>query len=500
MERGHQTLFTVLREHSRLNGASPALITVDRTVTYAELFEDARGIAAGLGRKGIGKGDRVCVLAQNSVEYFELLGACAGLGAIVFPLNWRLSPTEIAFAVRLAEPKALVVGPGQIGQLSEVDNGALEVRAVIGQSGAGDFTPLSEMLEAAAAPEFEVGGNEPSMILSTAAVAGVPRGALLSHANLLTAAEQLRTALGLTASDRHLAALPLFHVTGLGLSLATLLAGGANVVTEGFDPPQAARLIDEHRVTLLASFPPVLSLLLDARKAAGAEWNSLRYVLGLDAPEVIRRLLSETQADFWTGYGQSETSGVVTLGSVKERPGSAGRPLPVARLRCVDEADVEVPTGEPGEIVVQGPLVFLGYWRDADATDYAARHGWHHTGDLGKLDEDGYLFYLGRKPEKELIKSGGENVYPAEVERVLMELPEVAAVCVIGVADATWGEAVKAVIELAPGARLTSEQIQEAVARRIAAFKKPRAVEFVERLPRLPDGKVDRAAVKAAHA
>ena len=152
MERGHQTLFTVLREHSRLNGASPALITVDRTVTYAELFEDARGIAAGLGRKGIGKGDRVCVLAQNSVEYFELLGACAGLGAIVFPLNWRLSPTEIAFAVRLAEPKALVVGPGQIGQLSEVDLGAFVVRAVTGSSGVGDFAPLSEMLEAAAAP------------------------------------------------------------------------------------------------------------------------------------------------------------------------------------------------------------------------------------------------------------------------------------------------------------------------------------------------------------
>jgi long-chain acyl-CoA synthetase len=158
-----------------------------------------------------------------------------------------------------------------------------------------------------------------------------------------------------------------------------------------------------------------------------------------------------------------------------------------------------VPVGEPGEIAVQGPLVFSGYWRDPDATDYAFRDGWHHTGDIGKFDGDGYLYYVGRKPEKDLIKSGGENVYPEEVERIIRELPKVAAVSVIGVPDPKWGEAVKAVVELEPGGSLTADEVIEAVANRIASFKKPRQVDFVDELPRGPGGEIDREAVKAAH-
>ncbi|UCF61820.1 MAG: AMP-binding protein, partial [Anaerolineaceae bacterium] len=295
------------------------------------------------------------------------------------------------------------------------------------------------------------------------------------------------------------AALPLFHITGRGLSLAMIQVGGANVILEAFDPAMGSNLIDKHDVTLMADFPPVLTMLLDAREETGAQWKSLRLVLGLDAPDVIQRLYAETDARFWTGFGQSETSGVVTLMPVDERPGAAGRPLPGARVRCVDETGEELPVGEPGEIAVQGPLVFSGYWRDSDATDYAFRDGWHHTGDIGKFDGDGYLHYVGRKPEKDLIKSGGENVYPEEVERIIRELPQVAAVSVIGVPDEKWGEAVKAVVELKPGESLTADEIIEAVANRIASYKKPRHVDFVEELPKGPDGGIDREAVKAAH-
>ena len=330
-------------------------------------------------------------------------------------------------------------------------------------------------------------------------MAGTPRGATLTHANFIAAGQLLIDALGFGPEDRHLAALPLFHITGLGLSLAMLQAGGSNVIVEAFDPAQASLAIDEHQVTVMADFPPVLDMMLGAKSASEATWNSLRYVVGLDAPDTIQRLHQETSAKFWTGFGQSETTGVVTLGSVEERPGSAGRPLPGLQVRCFDEDDQEVPVGQPGEIAVQGPVVFAGYWRDPDATDYAGRGGWHHTGDLGKFDDEGNLYYVGRKPEKELIKSGGENVYPEEVERVIRELPEVAAVCVIGVPDETWGEAVKAVIELAPETQLTDEAVQAAVAARIASFKKPRLVEFVESLPRTEEGAIDREAVKAAH-
>jgi long-chain acyl-CoA synthetase len=203
------------------------------------------------------------------------------------------------------------------------------------------------------------------------------------------------------------------------------------------------------------------------------------------------------RARFWTGFGQSETSGAITMGPADERPGSAGKSLPQATIRMVDDSDEQVPIGQPGEIVLQGPLVFAGYWRDPDATAFASRNGWHHTGDMGRFDEDGYLYYVGRKPEKELIKSGGENVYPAEVERVILDLPEVVAVCVFGVPDKKYGETVKAVIELNPGDELSADSVQQAVADRIASFKKPRLIEWVETLPRTDSGEVDREQVKA---
>jgi long-chain acyl-CoA synthetase len=275
--------------------------------------------------------------------------------------------------------------------------------------------------------------------------------------------------------------------------------GGANVVLEAFDPAKAVQMMDEHDVSLMAVFPPILSTLLDARQAANARWETLKHVFGLEAPETIQRMYTETKAKFWTGFGQAETSGLVTLVRVDTKPGATGKSLPMVHLRCVDESGDDVPVGQVGEIAVQSPVVFAGYWNDPDATNYTFRNGWHHTGDLGKLDEEGYLYYAGRKPEKDLIKSGGENIYPAEVEYVLQNQPQVAAVCVIGVADAQWGEAVKAVVELVPGATMTDDQISSAVAEQIASYKKPRYVDFVETLPRTPDGDIDRTAVKAAH-
>jgi long-chain acyl-CoA synthetase len=391
-----------------------------------------------------------------------------------------------------------VVGADLEGLISHLDRQAVSLWASLSGNGHGSFEPLEAYYAEAGELVAEGGGDDPCLILPTAAVEGVPRGALLSHHNLLTACQQMWTALGLGPWDRHLAALPLFHITGLGLSLAVMYAGGVNVLLERFDPQAGDQLMDAQGITLMATFPPILASLLDARAASGAQWKSLRYVLGLDSPEAIQRLMKETRAQFWTGYGQSETSGVVTLGAVTERPGSAGRPLPAAWVRCVDKADQPVGVDQAGEIVVRGPLVFQGYWGDPSATEYAFRGGWHHTGDLGKFDQQGYLYYLGRKPEKDLIKSGGENIYPAEVERVLRSLPGVREACVIGVPDERWGEAVKAVVELEEGVQMTPDALIAAVAERIASYKKPRHVVFVERLPQA-EGEVDREAVKAEY-
>ncbi len=502
--RGY-TLYDFLCRNALAAGDAPAAIGAGGALSHRQALERVDRLAAGLSARGIAKGDRVGILAPNSFAYLDLYGACAKTGAIACPINWRLAAAEVQAVVRLVDPQMLAASPQHLPQLAGVDLAGLRVRALVdaGDPGAAPagWAPLAELYQAAAGTPAGAGPgpDDPFVILPTAAVAGVPRGAVLTHANLILAGYQLITALGLSADDRHLAALPLFHITGLGLALGMLQVGGANVVLEAFDPARAAQWIDDHAVTLMAVFPPVLAMLLEARAQAGARWSTLRHVLGLDAPDAIRRLLAETGARFWTGFGQSETAGVATLTRFDLKPGSAGKPLPLARVRLVNEAGDDVPVGEPGEILVQGPAVFAGYWRDPDATAYAVRGGWHHTGDVGRFDADHDLYYVGRKPEKDLIKSGGENVYPAEVEHVIQALPEVAGVCVIGVPHPKWGEAVTAVVELKPGQALSAEQVSAAVASRIAAYKKPQRVDFVERLPRQPGGEIDRAAVKAAH-
>ncbi len=491
------TTYEILIKNAHQHGDELAAVSPDRSLMHNEFLERVDRLAAGLSETGLERGDRICVLAQNSIEYLELYGACAKTGMIAYPINWRLSAEEVGSVLGLAEPSCLIVGAEHVAQLEGLDLGSIDSMIVIGDAPVEGFRPFSELYADTSQPPAEVSANDPFVIISTAAVAGVPRGAVLTHGNMFHANNQIIDAIGLSPTDRHLAALPLFHITGLGLSLATTAAGGANVVTPAFDPALSAQMMDEHGVTLMADFPPVLQMLMEAR--GEARWEKLRMVFGLDSPDTIQKLQAETNARFWTGFGQSETSGAVTMGPADERPGSSGKPLPLATLRLVDDSDQEVPVDQPGEIVVQGPLVFAGYWRDPDATDFAGRNGWHHTGDLGRFDEDGYLYFVGRKPEKELIKSGGENVYPAEVERVILDLPEVTAVCVIGVPDEKYGETVKAVIELNPGDELSDDSVRQAVADRIASFKKPRQVEFVEALPRLDTGEVDREQVKASY-
>ena len=490
------TLYHLLQHNARVYASQPALLTGEVEVTHSEFLERVNRLAAGMINHGIEKGDRVCILAQNSMEYLELYGACSKTGAIAYPINWRLTPKEVSQVFNLAAPAMLVVGIEHVPQTVDLDISGVKVRATLGEGAENGYLRFSELYDDSLEMVTVVQSDDPFVIISTAAVDGVPKGAVLTHRNLIMSGYATIAKLGLGAMDRHLAALPFFHITGLGLSLAVNQAGGANVVMESFDAAVASTLIDRLQVTVMADFPPILSLLLDAREDSSGGWSSLRMVLGLDAPDVIQRLHADTDAKFWTGFGQSETSGVATLAAVEEKPGSAGQPLSIAQIRTVDHMDKDVPLGEPGEIVARGPMVFTGYWQDPDATAYALRNDWHHTGDIGSLDSDGYLYYVGRMPEKELVKSGGENIYPAEVEHVLQSLTAVEAVCVIGVPDSEWGESIKAVVVFAPGESLTEEEIRTSVADRIASFKKPRFIEIVEDLPRQENGEIDRVAAK----
>jgi acyl-CoA synthetase (AMP-forming)/AMP-acid ligase II len=494
------TVYDMIARGASAYGEAPAIIQGERPLSFREFKHRVDGLGAGLAALGIGKGERICVLAQNDVAYLELYGACARQGIIAYPINWRLAAEEVERVVERAAPRMLVVDastlPGVAGWPK--NKTTLSHWYQLGGSAGSGFEPFDSLYGATGGPPIaDVSPADPFAVISTAAVDVIPRGAVLTHANVLAANLTAMACFGLTPTDHYLLALPLFHITALGMALAHMHAGGASVLVPRFDAEEAVRLIDRHRLTHVSDFPPVLSNLLDAADTLGSRLPSLKHVSGLDSPQTIQRLHAETRAQFWTGFGQSETSGFVSLQRVAERPGAAGKPAPLCRIKLVDEYDREVPVGTPGEIVVRGPLVFQGYFAQPDVTAYTFRNGWHHTGDVGRFDANGYLYYVKRKPEKELIKPGGENVYPAEVETVIMQMDGVTGACVYGIPDARWGEAIKAVVEVTTPDRYTAQQVSDFVASKIARFKRPHVVVFADALARTADGGVDRDAVKA---
>jgi len=494
------TVYDIVARGAAVYGAAPAVIQGERTVTFGELRRRVDALAGGLAALGLGKGDRICVLAQNDLAYLDLYGACARQGIIAYPINWRLTGEEVERVLERAAPKLMVVDASTLSVVGTWPGTKpnLPHWYQLGETATAGFKAFASLYREGPAPEpAAVGDDDVFAVISTAAVDVIPRGAALTHANIIAANLTIMSATGLGPSDRYLVALPLFHITALGWSLAVLHAGGASVVVPRFDGEEAVRLIDRHQVTHLSDFPPVLATVLDAAEKQGSGLASLKHVSGLDAPPTIQRLHEKTGARFWTGFGQSETTGFVSIVRVLDKPGSAGRPVPAAQVRLVDDYDREVPAGTPGEITVRGPLVFQGYYAQPDVTAYTLRNGWHHTGDVGRFDADGYLYYVKRKPEKELIKPGGENVYPAEVETVIMQMAGVRGVCVYGIPDVRWGEAIKAVVEVqAPGAH-TAQAVTDFVGSKIARFKRPHVVAFTDALPRTAEGAVDRDAVKA---
>jgi acyl-CoA synthetase (AMP-forming)/AMP-acid ligase II len=430
-----------------------------------------------------------------------LYGAAAALGAIVVPINWRLSVEEALFNLNDCAPKILFVDSDfqEISQGRKQKLPSVEHFFNLKPSG-GDFAEFSTLLDNSGTfGSADVSTDDGLVIIHTAAVAGRPRGALLTHGNVISANITLNLLFNLSVEDVHLNLLPLFHVAGLFMATGCFHAGVLNVNMSKFDAAQAVDLIAEKKVTVLYDFSPILSSILDAHEKTGKNIKSLKTVKGIENPETIERYQKLTGGTFFCVYGQTETSAMATLGRYNDRPGSAGKPLELADVRLVDENDNLVSTGKIGEIVVKGPMVFKGYWNLQEDTAYTFRGGWHHTGDLGHFDEDGFLWYEGRKAEKELIKPGGENVYPAEVERAILEHPAIEKTVVFGVPDPIWKEGIKAVCILKPRQKLDARGLIAFVSQHIASYKKPRYVEFVSDFPLLKNGSPDRAQIKALY-
>jgi long-chain acyl-CoA synthetase len=494
------TFYDLISRNAVCFNRKPAWFEADdgRSVTFAEYKEKVDRLAAGLQKAGIQKGDRLGVFGRNSLEYFLLYGAAAAVGAIVLAINWRLSADETVFNLNDCEPEFLFVDPEYQQMIENSKERLPSVKKYFNlKPPGGNFGDFSTLLDNDGSFEpVEVSNDDGLVIIHTAAVAGKPRGALLSHRNLVSANTHIGLQLNLSADDVHLNILPLFHVGGLFMATGNFHAGVLNINMSKFDAAHAVDLIAEKKVSVMFDFSPILSSVLEEHQKSGKDIGTLQHVPGLEAPAAIEKYQEITGGTFYCMYGQTETSAIATMSPYSDRPGSAGRMIQLADVRLVDENDKPVAIGEIGEIAVKGPMVFKGYWNLPEDTARAFQGGWHHTGDLGRFDADGFLWYEGRKAEKELIKPGGENVYPAEVENVILEHPGIEKTVVFGVPDPKWKEGIKAVCQLKAGQTLEAAELIKFVGSRIASFKKPQYVEFVSELPKLEDGTPDRAKVK----
>ena len=478
----------------------PAWFEVDdqRSLTFTEYKNKVDRLANGLQAAGIKKGDRIGAFGKNSLEFFCLYGAAAATGAIVLPINWRLSAEEAVFNFNDGEPEFLFVDPEYQEMIEDSKKKLPSVKKFFNlKPPGGKFSDFDALLNNDGKFDpADVSTDDGLVIIHTAAVAGRPRGALLSHGNLISANIHINLLMNLSADDVHLNILPLFHVGGLFMATGSFHGGALNVNMSKFDAARAVQLIEEKKISFMFDFSPILASVLEAAEKSGSDISTLQHVLGLESPEVIEKYQESVGGTFYCMYGQTETSAIATMGRYSDKPGSAGRTIPLADVRLVDDDDHPVPVGEVGEIAVKGPMVFKGYWNLAEDTASAFRGGWQHTGDLGRFDGDGFLWYEGRKAEKELIKPGGENVYPAEVEKAILEHPAVENTVVFGVPDPKWKEGIKAVCQLKVGQTLEARELIVFVGTRIASFKKPQYVEFVSELPQLKDGSPDRARLK----
>lgn len=494
------TIYSFIRRCAKIYTDQISIISNKERITYNELQQKVDKLANGLLNLGIKKGDRIGVLAKNCLEYVYLCCASAKIGTVVVPINYRLKDDEMEYLVSDSMPKFFFAEKDFHNIANNLISKFDFIKACYTwdsfEKGFKDFSTLFMNTSEVMAPE--ISADDPWFIIYTAAVAGRPRGAILSQKNIIASNIQMMYHLQLTKDDRHLCILPLHHLFGLVMLFSTMHAGGTTVLVSDFNPEISLEIIQEHKITFFAEFPPILSSILEKYNPEKYDLSSLRMIWGLDSAETIKLLEEKTNAIFWTGYGQTEAC-IPIMTKYSEKPGSAGVPGILSEVEIVDDHDRVVETGKSGEIVVRGPTVFKGYLNLEDVNNFVFRNEWHHTGDIGRFDASGYLWYGGRKAEKELIKSGGENVYPAEVEEAIMKHPGVKEAVVIGVPDKQWGEAVKAICVLKKGVSLQENELSEFVASKIARYKRPRYIEFVSELPKNKEGLIDREKVKSMY-
>ncbi|MGP4114715.1 acyl-CoA synthetase [Streptomyces sp. 4N509B] len=483
---------------ARMTPHRTALVHGDRRLSYAELHERVTRLGHALRSLGVGRGDRVAYLGPNHPSYLETLFAAGSLGAVLVPLNTRLTAPELAFQLSDAGATTLVHAASHAGLArASRGHGATGVRRHL------EVGDAYESLLAGAGTEpldEPVALDELCVIMYTSGTTGRPKGAMLTHANLTWNAVNVLVDHDLTSEERALVVAPLFHAAALGMqTLPVLLKGGTCVLAERFDPGAALELIGRHRVTFLFGVPTMFERMARDRRWPAADLSSLRTLTcgGAPVPTALIDLFHRRGLTLQQGYGMTETApGALLLGreDAVPRAGSAGVPHFFTDVRVARPDLTPVRPGEIGEVLVSGPTVTPGYWRDPAGSAACLAEGWFRSGDAARVDGDGHVHIVDRL--KDVIVSGGENVYPAEIERLLLAHPDIAECAVIATPDETWGEVPRAVLVPRRGAELDAGTVLAALAGRLARFKIPRSVVIATRLPRTASGKLLRARVR----
>ncbi len=487
----------VLAHHAERFPDRPCLVWNDRSITYGELDRRAARTAAGLSRLGVGRGDVVGLLLYNCAEFLEAMFAIARLGAIFMPMNWRLAGEEVAYVAGHAGARLIVSEP-ELASLAEAARAPLSGVPLVGVGGAPrGWTAFEALREAGEAPALAtVAADDVHRLMYTSGTTARPKGVMITYANLYWKNIAHVVEFGLTGADRGLACGPLYHVGALDLTTTSVLyAGGTVEIHRKFETGPVLDAFEGHGISNVWLAPSMVNQILTHPTLAARDLSGVRLIIDggekMPLPLIERLLRAFPNAWFADAYGLTETvSGDTFLDrrATTGKLGSVGKACLHLEVAIWDEADRPVPASTLGEIVLRGPKVFSGYWRDPEATAAAFRGGWFHTGDIGYLDPEGFLYIVDRK--KDLIISGGENIASPEVERVLYEHPGVVEAAVVGRPDPRWGEVPVAFVAPRPGATVGEEELREFCAARLAKFKVPRAVRFVEALPRNPSGKV----------
>lgn len=500
------TIADIVRGHAAERPEAPALDFEGRTVSFGELDDRSSQVAQALRAIGVDDGDRVAFIDKNGIEWFEVTFGLAKLGAVNVAVNWRLAPGEMARIIEDAQAEVLIVGPDFVGHVEQIEAELGRVHTIVAIGGHDRWTDYEALVGAAEAVDPGVAPAGPAVAfqLYTSGTTGLPKGVMLTNDNFFQGVGGIGDQWRFTTDSVNLAMMPMFHIAGAGWSMVGLYNGCRTVVLRDIDPVRILQVIPEFGITNAFMVPAVIQFLLMAPGVEDTDFSTLRALVYGASPitdKVLVQAIEVMGCELVQVYGLTETTGAITQldgtdHDPENRPEvlrSCGRPYPWVEVRIVDAATGEDKAlGEVGEMWTRSHQNMAGYWNNPDATAAAVTpDGWFKTGDAGYADADGFLYIHDRV--KDMIVSGGENVYPAEVENVLMKHPAVADVAVIGVPDERWGEAVKAIVVPAAGAEPGAPTEAELIAfarQHLAGYKLPKSVDHAEALPRNPSGKL----------